>query len=133
MTGHGAKFGRQQEEAIAALLSYKNLPDAATAVGVSTKTLLRWLKHPVFDAAYREAKRAAFSQAIARLHQMSSAAVSTLGKVMVEPSTPPATKVRDADSILNHTIKAIENEDIEARVAALEQAAETAKGGRRLK
>ena len=69
---------------------------------------------------------------------MSSAAVTTLGKVMVDMSTPPATKVRAADSILNHTIKAIENEDIEARVAALEQAAETAsggtgKGGRRFK
>jgi hypothetical protein len=129
MTGHGAKFGRKQEEAIAALLSHKHIPDAATAVGVSAKTLLRWLKEPEFDAAYREAKRGAFSQAIARLHQMSSAAVTTLGKVMVDLSTPPATKVRAADSILNHTIKAIENEDIETRVAALEQAAEQTKGG----
>ncbi len=34
--------------------------------------------------------------------------------------------VRAADSILNHTIKAIENEEIEARVSALERAAEAA-------
>jgi hypothetical protein len=53
-----------------------------------------------------EAKRATFSQAIARLHQMTSAAVSTLGKVMVDANTPASTKVRAADSILNHTIKA---------------------------
>ena len=78
---------------------------------------------PEFDAAYRAAKRAAFGQAIARLHHLSSAAVSTLGKVMLDPATPPSTKVRAADSILNHTIKAIEDEDIEARVAALEEAA----------
>jgi hypothetical protein len=36
---------------------------------------------------------------------ISSAAVSTLGKVMLDAATPPATKVRAADSILNHTAK----------------------------
>ena len=91
--------------------------------GVGARTLYRWLKEPEFDAAYREAKRAAFSQSIARLHQMSGAAASTLGKVMVDPNTPPATRVRAADSILNHTAKAIEIEDIEARVSELERTA----------
>ena len=75
-----------------------------------------------WQVAYREAKRAAFSQSIARLHQMSSAAVSTLGKIMVDANAPASTRVRAADSILNHTTKAIEIEDIAARVAALEEA-----------
>jgi hypothetical protein len=123
MRGHGAKFGRKKEGAIAALLIQRNVEEAARAVGIDPNTLLRWMKIPEFDAAYRQAKRAAFSQSIARMHQMSSAAVSTLGKVMVDPTTPPATKVRAADSILNHAAKAIEIEDIEARVAALEQGA----------
>ena len=127
MRGHGEKFGRKKEEAIAALLTLRNTDEAARAIGIDPSTLLRWMKLPEFDAAFREAKRAAFSQAIARLHQMSSAAVTTLGKVMVDPSTPPATKVRAADSILGHTAKAIEIEDIETRVTALEQAAGTAK------
>jgi hypothetical protein len=35
MTGHGAKFGRKQEEAIAALLVQKNIDEAARAAGVS--------------------------------------------------------------------------------------------------
>jgi len=81
------------------------------------------MKLPEFAAAYREAKRAAYAQAIARLHHLTSAAVSTLGKVMLDPATPPATRVRAADSILDHTTKAIEIEDIEARVAALEATA----------
>ncbi len=68
------------------------------------------------------AERSAFAQSIARLHHLSSAAVTTLGKVMLD-ATPPATKVRAADSILDHTAKAVEIEDIEARVAALEQPA----------
>jgi len=129
MTGHGAKFGRKKEDAIVALLTHRTIEEAARAINVATKTLLRWQKEPEFDAAYRAAKRAAFAQSIARLHHLSSAAVSTLGKVMLDAGTPPSTKVRAADSILNHTIKAIETEDIEARLAQLEQSANESKPG----
>ena len=108
MTGHGAKFGRKKEEAIVALLTTRTTEEAARAVNVTAKTILRWQKEPEFDAAFRAAKRAAFGQSIARLYHLSSAAVTTLGKVMLEPGTPPATRVRAADSILDHTTKAIE-------------------------
>src|SRR5258708_8010274 len=122
MKGHGAKFGRKMEQAIVALLTQRTQEEAARVAGVGIATLLRWQKLPEFQVAYREAKRAAFSQSIARLHQMSSAAVSTLGKIMGDANAPASTRVRAADSILNHTTKAIEIEDIAARVAALEQA-----------
>jgi hypothetical protein len=49
---------------------------------------------------------------------------------MVDPSAPASCRIRAADSVLDHAAKAIEIEDIEARVAELERAAETAKGGR---
>jgi transposase-like protein len=130
MSGFKEKLGAKQEAAVLALLSSRNVEEAARVVGVTPKTLYRWMKEPAFDAAYREAKRAAFSQSIARLHQMTTAAVTTIGKVMLDSSTPPATKVRAADSILNHTTKAIEIEDIEARVSELERAAEEAKRNR---
>ena len=123
MAGFCTKLGRKKEAAILALLTSRNVEEAALQADVGARTLYRWLKEPEFDAAYREAKRAAFSQAIARLHQMTTAAVTTLGKVMVEPNTPPATKVRAADSVLNHAAKAIELEDVEARVSELERAA----------
>jgi hypothetical protein len=38
---------------------------------------MRWQKEPEFQKALREARRAAFGQAIARLQQMSGAAVAT--------------------------------------------------------
>jgi transposase-like protein len=126
MKGHGAKFGRKQEAAIAALLTQRTTEDAARAVGIGPATLLRWMKLPEFAAAYRAARRAAFGQSVARLQQASSAAVTTLLKTMVDPATPPATRVRAADSVLDHAAKAIEIEDIEVRVSALEQAAEAA-------
>ena len=127
MKGHGSKFGRKKEQAIVALLTQRNIEEAAKSIGIAPNTLLRWMKEPEFEKGYRQARRAAFGQSIAKLHQMSSAAVSTLGKVMVDSNTPPSTKVRAAEAILTHGAKAIELEDIEARVAELERAAEAAK------
>jgi len=43
---------------------------------------------------------------------------------MLDAGTPAATKVRAAESILNHVAKSIELEDIEVRVTELEKAAE---------
>ena len=124
MKGHGTKFGRKKEEAIAALLTQRNMEEAARAVGIGANTLLRWLQVPEFKDAYRKARRDAYSQAMARIQQASGAAVSTLLKVLVDPNTPASSKVRAADSILDHSAKAIEIEDIEARVSELERAAE---------
>jgi hypothetical protein len=78
----------------------------------------------------QNARLAAFGQAVARLQQMSGAAVATLGKMMVDQAAPASTRVRAAECIINHAAKAIEIEDIEARVAELERAAESSKGGR---
>ena len=131
MTGHGSKFGRKKEEAIAALLNHRNMEDAAKAIGITANTLLRWMQIPEFQTAYREARRAAFGQSIARLQQASSAAVSTLLKLMVDTNTPASVRARAADSVLSHSKHAIEIEDVEVRVAALEQAAEQQKAGER--
>jgi hypothetical protein len=129
MKGHGAKLPRKQEEAIAALLSQRNVEEAAKSVGVAAKTLLRWLQVPEFEAAYRKAKRSAFGQSMARMQQASSAAVSALLKVMVDPSSPAACRVRAADSVLHHAAKAIEIEDVDARLSALEKVAEESHPG----
>ena len=89
------------------------------------------MKEPEFDAAYREARRTAFGQAVARLQQGASAAATTLLKTMIEPNTPASVRVRAAECVLNHAMKAIEIEDIEARVAELERAAEIARSDQR--
>jgi transposase-like protein len=56
MTGHGAKFGRKKEEAIIALLTQRNVDEAARSIGVAHKTLLRWMKEPEFAEAYQAAR-----------------------------------------------------------------------------
>jgi hypothetical protein len=130
MTGHGAKFGRKKEEAIIALLTHRNVEEAAKAVGLAPKTLFRWLQVPEFDADYRKARRDAFRQSVARLQQASGAAVTTLLKLAVDPNAPAAVKARAAYYILTLGTKAMETEDIDVRVTELEQAAELSKQGR---
>jgi hypothetical protein len=124
MVGHGSKFTRKMEEAISALLTQRNIEEAARTAGIGTQTLIRWMKVPAFQAAYRDARRAAFGQSIARLQQGSAAAASTLLKIMLDQDSPASTRVRAAECVMNHAMKAIEMEDIEARVAALEQSVE---------
>lgn len=127
MKGHGTQFTRKMEEAVAALLTQRNHDEAARTIGIGPATLLRWQKKPEFQQALREARRSAHGQSIARLQQASSAAVSTLLKIMVDPGVPASTRLRAADSVLSHSAKAIELEDIEARVDELEHAATASK------
>jgi transposase-like protein len=131
MVGHGAKSSRQRDEAIVALLTHRNIDEVARAVGIAPNTLRRWMKQPEFDAAYLEAKREAYSQSIARLQGALSAAVSTLLKVMLDPSTPAATKVRAIGIVLDHAKKAMEIEDIQARLTVLEGTEAATRGQKR--
>lgn len=133
MTGHGAKFGRKQEEAIAALLSHRSIEDAAQAIKVATRTLLRWLQVPEFRDAYLKARREAVGQSIARLQQATGAAAITVLKLMTDPNVPAAVKLRAAECVFAHSIKGIELEDIETRLTDLERAAGGTKDGRRHK
>jgi hypothetical protein len=91
MTGHGAKFGRKEEEGIAALLTQPNIEEAARSIDVALKTLLRWLQVPQFQKTYRQAPSDAFGQAVVRLQQGTTAAATTLLKTMIDPGThdPP--------------------------------------------
>src|SRR3954447_6708990 len=121
MTGHGSRLGRKMEAAIVALLTCRNTEEAAKSVGVSTKTLLRWQKLPEFEKAFREARAATFRQCVARLQQASGPAVTTLLKIIVDPSASLVVKARCAYYILEQARKAVETEDLDARVAQLEQ------------
>ena len=125
MRGHGAKFGRKKEEAIAALLTNRSIEEAARAVNLNPNTLLRWLQIPEFREAYLQARREAVGQAIARMQQATGAAAITVLRLMTDPNAPAAVKLRAAECVFAHAIKGIELEDIEVRLAELERAAES--------
>jgi hypothetical protein len=127
MIGHGAKFGRKKEEAIAALLSQRSIEDSARVAGVGVTTLLRWLKIPEFRDEYLKARREAVEQASARLQQATGAAGVTILKLMTDPSVPPGVRLRSAECVFDYAFKGIEAEDLNMRLAELEEAADQAR------
>jgi hypothetical protein len=121
MTGHGEKLTRKQEQAISALLLHPTLAKAAEACGVSEKTLWRWLQCPEFQQAYRQARREAVSQAIARLQRITAKAVDTLEGVMADAEAPAPAKVTACRVVLEVAVKAVELDDLQSRIEELER------------
>ena len=60
---------------------------------------------------------------LASVALLAVASATTLLKMLIDPNIPASVRVRAAEAIFNHSAKAIEIEDIEARVTALEAAA----------
>jgi len=117
----GDKLTTKQEGAIVALLASPSIAEAAKKVGIGTRTLFRWLQDPAFREAYRDARRETVSHAIAMLQAGAMEAVETLRNVMRDAEANAATKVSAAKAVLELSIKAVEVEDLEARIAALEE------------
>jgi hypothetical protein len=117
--GHGAKC-RHMKAAIAALLTQRNVADAAHVLGIGTTTLYRWMKTPEFIAAYREARLAAFGRASARLRQASGSAVTTIWNLMIDPGSPASVKVKACELGLQHAAAASED-DIAAWLSELKR------------
>jgi hypothetical protein len=126
MNGHGSKFGRKKEAAIAALLVEKNHTEAARVAGIDVKTLKRWLRLPEFIEEYRRARWEVAEQGYARAQQNTGVAVAVLLKLMAEPATPASSRIRAALGIVDIARDGLDF-DIETRVAELERAAEEAK------
>jgi hypothetical protein len=78
VSARGSKLERQQEQAIAALLTEKTHAEAAARVGIAPATLQRWLLLPEFRSAYREARRQVVEAAVGRLQAASAKAVDAL-------------------------------------------------------
>jgi hypothetical protein len=126
--GHGAKYGRKREAAIAALLTSKNHEEAARAIDVDLKTLKRWMRLPEFIEEYRRARWEVVEQAYARVQQNTGAAGAVLLKLMADPATPSSSRIRAAMGVFGLARESLDF-DIETRVAALE--AEAASGKHR--
>jgi uncharacterized protein YggE len=116
-----AKLTPKQDALIAALLTSPTIQDAARTVGVSETTAHRWLRtDEAFTAVYLKARRQAVGQAIARLQQLSSGAVAVLAQVASDKQAPASARVAAASKILDTAIRAVELEDLESRITALE-------------
>jgi hypothetical protein len=112
------------------LLTVPTISEAAKHMGVGERTLFRWLQQDTdFQAAYREARRQTVQHAIARIQQATGKAVTTLEGVMTNPESPSSSRVSAARVVLEMAIKAIELEDLEGRLVALELALQQRRDG----
>ena len=112
----------KQAAAIAALLEGHNQAGAATAAGVTKRTVQRWLTEPTFTAALREGSDGAIRAASARLAALAEHAVTSIAMTMQQPTTPGAgVRLRAADALLGHALRIREHADILERLAQLEK------------
>ncbi len=112
----------KQHKCLAALLAEPTIAAAAARVHVGERTVHTWLLEPTFADAYRVVRRLAVGQAISQLQQASSAAVGVLCDVMTNADERGANRVAAARAVLDYATRAIELEDLEARIALLETA-----------
>ena len=114
-----------------ALAGGATVAEAARQAGVSEPTVYRRLRDTAFARHLAEARGAVIRQAVGRLARDCSTAADTLADLLTADSE--TVRLGAARSILELTIKIRDHEDIESRIAALEQqhVAEVApKGGR---
>jgi|HubBroStandDraft_1064217.scaffolds.fasta_scaffold149225_1 hypothetical protein len=124
--GHGSKFGRKKEAAVAALFSEKNHAEAARVAGIDLKTLKRWMRMPEFIEEWLRARLEGMEHAYARAQQNSGACISVLLKLMVDSATPASGKIRAALGTFGIAQEGL-NLEFETRLPALERAQEIAK------
>jgi ATP-dependent helicase YprA (DUF1998 family) len=115
----GDRLTPAQHRTVSALLSEPSVRKAAEIAGVKERTVYNWLKTPAFADEYRAARRAATSQAIARIQTYSGHAAATLVMLMAS-GNPAAVRLAAASKVLDLAIKSVEIDDLAARLEALE-------------
>jgi hypothetical protein len=114
----------KQHKALAALLSEPTVTAAAAKVGIGERTLHTWLHEPAFDEAYTALRHEAVGLAVGRLQHATGIAVDALVDVLdTEPPAPAAVRVSAAKVIIEYAIRFRELDELESRIAQLEQAA----------
>lgn len=121
MTGPTAKpLNGKQMKALSALLCSPTLAAAAKLSGIPERSLYRYLRTPHFADAYRRARTEQVRQSMCHLQRMTTKAAATLETLLGDPVTKGAVKVAAARTVLDLSLRAIEIEDLEARLTALE-------------
>ncbi len=120
MNGFGTELSPKQHQAIQALLIQSSVPNAAASVGVSVRSLYRWLDEPAFRLALNTALDKSIDAAARGLVGLTEKAIKVVGTVLDNEQLHPATRLRAADLVLSNMLKLAELRTLAQRVAALE-------------
>lgn len=106
---------------VKALLTTDSIEDAAKTAGVTRNTLYRWLKEEIFTKELSKAKRQMVQYSILKLQRSTKDAVQALSEICRDKDGTASARVAAAREILATSLKAIEIEELEARIEKLEQ------------
>lgn len=120
------KLTDRQHRALAALLTCPSVSEAAKVAKIGLRTMTRYCADPIFQTEYRRMRAEQVRQAVARLQGASSAAVTTLTTIVQDLTARPAVRIAAARSILEFAMHGAEWEDLENRLALVEQRLEAA-------
>jgi hypothetical protein len=120
MNDSGMELTPKQHQAIQALLIQSSVPNAAASVGVSVRSLYRWLDEPAFRLALNTALDKSIDAAARGLVGLTEKAIKVVGTVLDNEQLHPATRLRAADLVLSNMLKLAELRTLAQRVAALE-------------
>jgi hypothetical protein len=104
---------------VAAIAGGATIADAASRANVSESTVYRRLSEPVFQREITQARSDMVSQSSGRLAVLAAAAAMTLGNLLKANSE--TVRLGAARAILELGGKLRETEELEARIAALEE------------
>ena len=111
------ELNERQQQAIEALLTADSKADVAAQVGVTDRTIRRWLAEPTFRTALGAARRSALELALCDLSRVARQAARTLARRL--RSQDESVQIRAADRLLSHLVKLREVLDVEAELQAL--------------
>jgi hypothetical protein len=114
-------LSKNQERALAALISQPTIPLAAVQAKVGERTLFRWLNDDGdFKAEYLRLRRKVVNNAVFQIQKASNNAVNCLISVLNDSEAPASARVSAARMILEMSFEALKFNELEGRIAKLE-------------
>ena len=112
----------RQRQLLTALVATPDVQAAAKAVGVPRSTAHYWLKQPAFQKELALQRDAVLYEALDSVKAHTTQAVTEMAKLLT--SSDERLRRQVCNDILGHAVRVREMENIERRIAALEEAVE---------
>ena len=109
----------KQARTIPRVLEAKSIEAGCAAAGISKTLFYQWLKVPEFEREYKRQRNILIDEAMESLKASAAKAVDSLTSLLDTDSASLKRSV--ANDILGHILKIREIQDIEERLARLEQ------------
>lgn len=110
----------KQQKALLALLTNPTKEKAAAAAGITPKTLRSYLDDPDFQEEYKKAFSDMVEDAVRQSQQSLEPALATLREIVEDSALDAQPRITAARSILEYSLKLTEQNDLLAKLEALE-------------